>query len=75
MKFIVTEVLNLINGIRPQPASIFEMTRADVNESVGQSLSALMGNRVDPFSGPGSISAVNKSPRAWPGAPNFTLSY
>lgn len=51
MELNVAEVLELINGIRTQPASIFEMIRTDVKESVGQYLSGLMETELTHFLG------------------------
>ena len=51
MELSVAEVLELINGIRTQPASIFGMIRTDVKESVGQYLSGLMETELTHFLG------------------------
>lgn len=42
MELTVTEVVDLINQIRHEPESLFEMIRANVQESVGQYLSKVM---------------------------------
>jgi hypothetical protein len=42
MDLTVTEVVELIKQIRHEPESLFEMIRANVQETVGQYLSKLM---------------------------------
>jgi hypothetical protein len=42
MELTVTEVRELINEIRQQPESLFEMILANVQETMGQYLSTLM---------------------------------
>ena len=51
MELTVTEAKQLINEIRQQPDSIFEMIRANVKESVGQYLSELMEAELTGFLG------------------------
>jgi transposase-like protein len=51
MEISVAEALELINGIHPRPANIFEMIRAEVQESVGQYLSGLMETELTHFLG------------------------
>jgi putative transposase len=51
MEITVAEVRELINEIREQPGSLFEMIRANVQETVGQYLSALMDSELTHFLG------------------------
>jgi len=51
MEITVTEVMGLINEIRQQPDSIFEMIRANVKENVGLYLSDLMETELTGFLG------------------------
>ena len=51
MELSVAEVLELIDGIRTQPASIFEMIRTDVKEWVGAVPSGLMETELTHFLG------------------------
>ncbi len=51
MQISVAEVVELVNGIRSQPDSIFEMIRAEVKESVGQYMSGLMEAELTHFLG------------------------
>ena len=51
MEITVTEALELINAIRQQPNDLFEMIRADVKESVGRYMSALMETELTDFLG------------------------
>lgn len=51
MEITVTEVMELINEIRQQPDSIFEMIRANVKENVGLYLSDLMETELTGFLG------------------------
>jgi putative transposase len=51
MEITVTEVRELINEIREQPESLFEMIRANVQETVGQYLSTLMSAELTHFLG------------------------
>ena len=51
MELTVTEVVDLINHIRHEPESLFEMIRANVQESVGQYLSELMDVELTHFLG------------------------
>ena len=51
MEITVTEAMELINEIRQQPDSIFEMIRADVKENVGVYLSELMEAELTGFLG------------------------
>ena len=51
MEITVAEVVGLINGIREQPDSLFEMIRADVKDSVGTYLSELMETELTGFLG------------------------
>ena len=44
METSVAEVRELINEIRQQPGNLFDMIRVDVQETVGQYLSALIKN-------------------------------
>ena len=53
MEITVAEVHELINEIREQPGSLFEMIRANVQETVGQYLSALMDSELTHFLGRG----------------------
>jgi len=49
MKITVTEACELINEIRKQPESLFEMIRAHVQETVGSYLSTLMDMELTEF--------------------------
>jgi putative transposase len=51
MEITVAEVTELINEIKEQPASLFEMIRENVQEQVGQYLSALMDSELTQFLG------------------------
>ena len=51
MEITVTEVRDLINEIRQQPESLFEMIRANVQETVGQYLTKLMDSEMTHFLG------------------------
>jgi putative transposase len=51
MEITVTEVIDLINEIKNQPESLFEMIRANVQETVGQYLSVLMDTEMTQFLG------------------------
>ena len=51
MEITVAEVRELINEIREQPESIFEMIRANIKETVGQYLSTLMDVELTHFLG------------------------
>ena len=51
MEITVAEVSELINEIRKQPESLFEMIRANVQETVGAYLSTLMGVELSEFLG------------------------
>jgi transposase-like protein len=51
MEITVAEVIELINEIKEQPASLFEMIRENVQEQVGQYLSALMDSELTQFLG------------------------
>lgn len=51
MEITVAEVMELINEIRHQPDSLFEMVRANVKKSVGQYLSELMDTELTGFLG------------------------
>lgn len=53
MEVTVTEVVELINQIRQEPKNLFEMIRANVQESVGQYLSQLMDVELNHFLGRG----------------------
>jgi putative transposase len=53
MEITVTEAMELINEIRQQPDSIFEMIRSNVKENVGQYLSELMETELTGFLGRG----------------------
>jgi putative transposase len=53
MEITVTEAVELINEIRQQPESIFEMIRANIKENVGQYLSELMETELTGFLGRG----------------------
>jgi putative transposase len=53
MELRVTEVVDLINQIRHEPESLFEMIRANVQETVGQYLSKLMDVELTHFLGRG----------------------
>lgn len=51
MEISVAEVMELINEIRQEPDSLFQMIRANVKESVGQYLSELMETELTGFLG------------------------
>ena len=51
MEITVTEAVELINQIRQDPNSLFEMIRATVKENVGQYLSDLMQSELSHFLG------------------------
>ena len=51
MEITIAEVSELINEIRKQPESLFEMIRANVQETVGAYLSTLMGVELSEFLG------------------------
>lgn len=51
MEVTVTEIRELINEIRQRPESLFEMIRANVQETVGQYLSTLMDTEMTHFLG------------------------
>jgi len=51
LEVTVTEVLDLINGIRQKPESLFEMIRVNVQETVGHYLSGLMDVELTQFLG------------------------
>jgi putative transposase len=51
MEITVAEVHELINEIREQPGSLFDMIRANVQDSVSQYLSALMDSELTHFLG------------------------
>ena len=51
MEITVAEAVELINQIRKQPDSLFEMIRADVKSCVGQYLSELMQTELSGFLG------------------------
>lgn len=51
LEITVPEVMNLINEIRNEPESLFEMIRANVQETVGQYLSSLMDTEMTHFLG------------------------
>lgn len=51
MEITVPEVMNLINEIRKEPESLFEMIRENVQETVGQYLSSLMDTEMTHFLG------------------------
>ena len=53
MELRVTEVVDLIKQIRHEPESLFEMIRANVQETVGQYLSKLMDVELTHFLGRG----------------------
>ena len=53
MEISVPEVMELINGIRQEPETLFEMIRVNVKESVGQYLSGLMETELTGFLGRG----------------------
>jgi putative transposase len=53
MKITVTEAVELINQIRQEPGSLFEMIRTAVKENVGQYLSELMQTELSHFLGRG----------------------
>lgn len=53
MEISVAEVMALINEIRQEPDSLFEMIRANVKENVGQYLSELMETELTGFLGRG----------------------
>ena len=51
MEITVAEALELINEIRKQPGSLFEMIRADVKQSVSRYMSELMDVELTDFLG------------------------
>ena len=51
MEVTVAEVVDLINEIRHEPESLFEMIRTNVQETVGQYLSCLMDSEMTHFLG------------------------
>lgn len=51
MEISIAEAMELINEIRQQPDSLFEMVRANVKENVGQYLSELMETELSGFLG------------------------
>jgi putative transposase len=51
MEITVAEVVDLINEIKNQPESLFEMIRTNVQETVGQYLSSLMDSEMTHFLG------------------------
>lgn len=51
MELTVTEVVDLINEIRNEPESLFEMIRSNIQETVGQYLSSLMDSEMTHFLG------------------------
>ena len=51
MEITVPEVIDLINEIRNDPGSLFEMIRANVQETVGEYLTALMDTEMTHFLG------------------------
>lgn len=51
MEITVAEVIDLINEIKQQPQSLFEMIRANVQETVGEYLSTLMDSEMTHFLG------------------------
>jgi len=51
MEITVAEVVDLINEIRNEPESLFEMIRSNVQETVGQYLSSLMDSEMTHFLG------------------------
>jgi len=51
MEITVTEVRELINEIRQQPGALFDMIRVNVQETVGQYMSALMDSELTQFLG------------------------
>ena len=51
MEITVAEVVDLINEIRHEPESLFEMIRANVQETVGQYISCLMDSEMTHFLG------------------------
>ena len=53
MELTVTEVVELIKQIRHEPESLFEMIRANVQETVGQYLSKLMDVELTEYLGRG----------------------
>jgi putative transposase len=53
MEITVAEVIDLINEIKNEPKSLFEMIRANVQETVGQYLSVLMDTEMTQFLGRG----------------------
>ena len=60
MELTVPEVLELINGIHQEPGSLFEMIRANVQETVGQYLSTLMDMELTDFLGRSRYKRVEK---------------
>jgi putative transposase len=51
MEISIAEVRELINEIRQQPGNLFDMIRLNVQETVGQYLSALMNSELTEFLG------------------------
>jgi len=59
MEITVTEALEIINQIRKQPDSLFEMIRADIKESLGQYLTELMDTELTGFLGRDRYQRIN----------------
>lgn len=51
MEITVAEVIDLLNEIKQQPQSLFEMIRSNVQETVGEYLSSLMDSEMTHFLG------------------------
>jgi len=51
MEISVSDAKDSITGIRWEPQGLFEMIRANVNETVGQYLSGLMETELTAFPG------------------------
>jgi len=75
MEITVTEAIELINEIRQQPESIFEMIRSNVRENVGQYMSELMETELTGFLGRGRYERVEGESNHRNGSynRNFTL--
>jgi putative transposase len=62
MELSVTEVVELINQVRHEPESLFEMIRTNVQETVGQYLSTLMDVELTEFLGRARYERSNTDP-------------
>ena len=60
MEITVPEALEIINQIRKQPESLFEMIRSEIKESVGHYLTELMETEMTGFLGRGRYQRIEK---------------